>query len=171
MKTVNIKGTDYIPVNERIKEFWKIYPNGRLNSALLTCEDGRCIFRAEVYKDRENEKPDATGYAYEQEGSTFINKTSFIENAETSAYGRALGILGIGIDASVASAEEVETAMENQKKIDNTKVQALEKAITNKNISDNIVTRVLSNFGYKTLQDILVVDYKKVCDEFSREVE
>ena len=166
MKTVNIKGTDYIPVNERIKEFWRLYPNGRLNSALLSVEDGRCIFRAEAYKDKESEKPDATGYAYENEGSTFINKTSFIENAETSAYGRALGILGIGIDGSVASAEEVETAIENQKTIDNTKVQALEKAISNANISGSTVLDVLAKFGYKTLQDILVVDYMKVCNAF-----
>lgn len=86
MRTINIKGTDYIPVNERIKEFWRLYPNGRINTILLSVEDGRCIFKAEVFKDKENNNPDATGYAYEVEGSTFINKTSFIENAETSRY-------------------------------------------------------------------------------------
>ena len=58
----------------------------------------------------------ATGYAYEKEGSTFINKTSYIENCETSAIGRALGIFGIGIDGSVASAEEVRNAKANQPK-------------------------------------------------------
>ena len=55
-----------------------------------------------------------TGMAYEKEGSTFINKTSYIENCETSSCGRALGMCGIGIDVSVASAEEVQNAMVNQ---------------------------------------------------------
>ena len=54
--------------------------------------------------------------AYEKEGSTFINKTSYIENCETSAWGRALGNLGIGIDTSIASAEEVQNAVLNQGK-------------------------------------------------------
>ena len=53
----------------------------------------------------------ATGHALEDRRSSFINKTSHIENAETSAVGRALGNLGIGIDNSVASAEEVEMAI------------------------------------------------------------
>ena len=56
----------------------------------------------------------ATGHASEKDGSSFINKTSALENAETSAVGRALGILGIGIDSSIASAEEVGNAVKNQ---------------------------------------------------------
>ena len=56
----------------------------------------------------------STGIAYEVEGSSFINKTSFIENCETSAIGRALGNLGIGIDTSVASYEEVANAVKQQ---------------------------------------------------------
>lgn len=55
-----------------------------------------------------------TGTAYEKEGSTFINKTSYIENCETSAVGRALGMAGFGIDTSIASAEEVQNAIANQ---------------------------------------------------------
>ena len=62
----------------------------------------------------ENDVTKATGYAYEKESSSFINKTSFIENCETSAWGRALGNLGIGIDASIASADEVQNAQLNQ---------------------------------------------------------
>ena len=117
LKTIDIKGKAYVEVNERIKAFWKLYPEGRIETKLLSIENGTCIMKAEAYKDKANEKPDATGTAYEQEGSTFINKTSYIENCETSAIGRCLGILGIGIDTSVASAEEVENAMENQRKL------------------------------------------------------
>ena len=65
---------------------------------------------------RVNEVILGTGTAYEKENSTFINKTSYIENCETSAIGRALAMCGIGIDTSIASKEEVENAIENQKK-------------------------------------------------------
>ena len=58
----------------------------------------------------------ATGLAEESKNSTFINKTSYVENAETSAWGRALGNLGIGLDTSVASADEVVNAISNQNK-------------------------------------------------------
>ena len=61
----------------------------------------------------------ATGHAYEKEASSFINKTSYIENCETSAIGRALGVYGIGIDASLASAEEVVNAVNNQESTKN----------------------------------------------------
>ena len=54
------------------------------------------------------------GHAYEKEDSSFINKTSYIENCETSAVGRALGMAGFGIDASICSAEELQNAVLNQ---------------------------------------------------------
>ena len=56
----------------------------------------------------------ASGYAHEKQNSSFINKTSFIENCETSAWGRCLGNFGIGVDESVASADEVANAINNQ---------------------------------------------------------
>ena len=112
MKTVNIKGKEYIEVNERLKYFRENYKNWSLTSDLISLENGVCVIKATI-KD-ENEVIKATGLAYEKENSTFINKTSYIENCETSAWGRALGNLGIGIDTSVASAEEVQNAINNQ---------------------------------------------------------
>ena len=56
----------------------------------------------------------STGYAQEKENASVVNRTSYIENCETSAVGRALGMCGFGIDASVASAEEVKNAIEQQ---------------------------------------------------------
>ena len=58
----------------------------------------------------------ANGLAEEFKGSTFINKTSYVENCETSAWGRALGNLGIGLETSVASADEMQNAIANQDK-------------------------------------------------------
>ena len=114
MNTVKIKDKDYVLVNERIKYFRKNYPNWSLESELISLEDGFCVVKATI------RNPDgvikANGLAYEKESSSFINKTSYIENCETSAWGRALGNLGIGIDTSIASAEEVLNAMHNQEK-------------------------------------------------------
>ena len=162
LKTIDIKGKEYVTVNERIKAFWSLYPSGRIHTELLSMEDGMCVIRAKVYIDKEDERPSPTGTAYERESSSFINKTSYIENCETSAIGRALGILGIGIDTSIASAEEVNNAIEQQNKIDNIKVAALKKAIENANIPDSKVQDILQNFGYKKIEDIQVVDYMNV---------
>lgn len=117
MKTVDIKGKQYVEVNERIKYFRENYKGWSLTSEVVSLEDGVCVIKATV-KD-ENDRAMATGIAYEREGSTFINKTSYIENCETSAWGRALGNLGIGIDASIASADEVQNAQLNQDKPEN----------------------------------------------------
>lgn len=113
MKTIDIKGKPYVEVNERIKYFRENFNDWALISELISNTNGVCIFKASVIDESGIVK--ATGYAYEKENSTFINKTSYIENCETSAWGRALGNLGIGIDTSVASYEEVMTAIENQK--------------------------------------------------------
>ena len=97
---------------------------------MLSNENGVCIFKAFVgYRENNELFKLATGTAYEKENSTFINKTSYIENCETSAIGRALGIAGFGIDTSVASAEEVKNAMANQVTI-TTKEEALKYEIT-----------------------------------------
>ena len=124
MKTIDIKGKPYITVNERLKYFREKYPEFSLLSEMLKNEDGVVIFRATIY----NKSRDAvaTGFAYEKEGSSFINKTSYIENCETSAWGRALGNFGIGIDTSVASADEVQNAIKQQ---ENSKVKEAQESI------------------------------------------
>ena len=113
IKTTNIKGKDYAEVNQRIKAFRMIYPEGIIGTEMLSNENGVCVFRAKVFTEKRNLL--AIGHAYEKEDSSFINQTSYIENCETSAVGRALGMAGFGIDVSVASAEEVQNAIINQK--------------------------------------------------------
>lgn len=118
IKTTDIKGKEYAEVNQRIKAFRMVYPDGIIDTSLLSNENGVCIFKAQVgyYEDDIDGcvRWLGTGYAYEKEDSSFINKTSYIENCETSAVGRALGMAGFGIDVSVASAEEVANAIKNQ---------------------------------------------------------
>ncbi len=112
IKTTNIKGKEYAEVNQRIKAFRMLYPKGSIKTEMLSNENGVCIFRAMILDDDFNVL--GTGTAYEKEDSSFINQTSYIENCETSAVGRALGMCGFGIDTSVASYEEVANAIENQ---------------------------------------------------------
>lgn len=125
IKPTDIKGKDYAEVNQRIKAFRMVYPTGTIETEMTSNEKGICVFRARVGYTKtviDEEKGTladiytllGTGTAYEKENSTFINKTSYIENCETSAIGRALGMCGFGIDTSVASAEEVQNAINNQ---------------------------------------------------------
>lgn len=112
MKTINIKGKEYVEVAERIRAFRQLHPNWSIETAILSNVDGIVLMQA-VIKD-ETGRVLATGHAFEKQDSTYINQTSYIENCETSAVGRALGMLGIGIDTAIASAEEVATAQVNQ---------------------------------------------------------
>ena len=110
--SIDVKGKEYVEVNQRIKAFRSICPGGSITTEMLSNENGVCVFRATVCD--ENMQILGTGTAYEKETSSFINKTSYIENCETSAVGRALGMCGFGIDTSIASAEEVQNAIKNQ---------------------------------------------------------
>ena len=110
---VEIHGKQYITVNERVVEFHKLYPNGSIRTDLIEFTD-RFIIKAEVCPDVTDRMRIFTGYAYEMVGSSQINKTSALENCETSAVGRALGFLGIGLMGSIATADEVENAIHQQ---------------------------------------------------------
>lgn len=110
----NFDINEYATVNERIQEFYKKYKDGAIQTEIVSNQNGIIIFKAYVYKTPEDTRP-TVGHAMEKEGSTFINKTSHIENCETSAVGRALAMLGFCIKKSIASKEEVENAQLNQK--------------------------------------------------------
>lgn len=170
IKTTDIKGKEYAEVNQRIKAFRMIYPTGTIETNLVSNENGICIFKAMVgFFDGENLIVLGTGTAYEKEGSSFINKTSYIENCETSAVGRALGMAGFGIDTSVASFEEVANAIQQQegdKTIDNTKIIALETSIKNNMLDVNGTDKeILAKYGYTELKEIKIKDYMKIVNE------
>lgn len=114
MKTVNIKGKEYITVNERLIHFRKeaAYKGWRIVEDLVSLDDKEGVFKATILDPDGNEMVSA--HAQEYRDSSYINKTSFLENGFTSALGRALGYLGIGLDTSIASADEVGNAVANQ---------------------------------------------------------
>lgn len=167
LKTTNIKGKDYVEVNERVKAWWNLCENGKIETDILSLENGVVVIKAKVYEDRTDNEPRATGIAYEKEGTSFINSTSYIENCETSAIGRALGNAGIGIDTSIASAEEVGNAIlqqESMKKITPLMEKALRQAIQDKEIENDRVIELLKELGHTKLEEITtseVVEFRK----------
>lgn len=111
----NIKGRQYINVAQRIQGFWELYPQGRIVTEMVADDGKRCVFKAEAYDMAEGGAGLlATGHAYEVNSGRGVNATSYIENCETSAVGRALGMLGIGSTDSIASADEVMNAQQRQ---------------------------------------------------------
>lgn len=121
MKTINIKGKDYITVNERLK-FFRTEPTFKgwqIVEDLIHIDDKEGVFKVTILNTEGVQISSA--HSQEYRDSSYINKTSFVENGFTSALGRALGYLGIGIDTSIASANEVQNAVKNQDNIDNKK--------------------------------------------------
>lgn len=114
MKTINIKGKNYITVNERLKHFRTepTFDGWQINEQLVHIDEKEGIFKVTISDTKGVEM--ASAHSQEYRDSSYINKTSFVENGFTSALGRALGYLGIGIDTSIASANEVQNAVKNQ---------------------------------------------------------
>ncbi len=113
-KTTNIKGKDYVEVNQRLLFFRNepAYAGWSIESDLVDLQPDRCCIKAMI-RDADG-RIRATGHAHEDRTSSMINKTSYVENCETSAFGRALAALGIGIETSIASANEVQMAIAKQ---------------------------------------------------------
>lgn len=112
LSTISIRGKEYVEVNKRVAAFRRLFPEGCITTSVETFGDGTILAKAEIMDGQG--KLLASGLAYEEQKSSAINKTSFVENCETSAVGRALGFLGIGIDTAIASYEEVSQAIEQQ---------------------------------------------------------
>ena len=113
-KTTNIRGKQYVEVNERIKFFRQEdeYKNWTLSTEFTALDSDMCVCKAIVADPAQ--RIIASGHAHEERSSSHINKTSYVENCETSAIGRALAMMGIGIDTSIASANEVNDAIAKQ---------------------------------------------------------
>lgn len=169
--TTDIKGKEYAEVNQRVKAFRMIYPTGTIETELISNDNGVCIFKAEVSN---NDILLGTGTAYEKEGSSFINKTSYIENCETSAVGRALGMAGFGIDTSIRSLEEMQNAELQQDKllseelIGEKEISILQATVKKYNRSETEVNQIIMKYGYKDFSEVKKKDYAKIGNELSK---
>lgn len=128
MTGIDFKGKNYVMVNSRVTAFRKLFPEGFIKTDIISLENGTVVMRAKAgYYDNGNEIILGTGLAYEREQTSYINKTSFIENCETSAVGRALGFLALGNDDSICSAEELVNAIKSQEQIKAAEKEACQK--------------------------------------------
>lgn len=98
---------DYVPVNERIEAFYKQYPEGSIQGEIVELTESRVTVRALAYRNPNDEKPGVGHSSLNIPGSTTFTKGSEVENAETSAWGRAIAALGFEVKRGVASREEV----------------------------------------------------------------
>ena len=125
IKTTKIGKKDYVEVDERIRLFWELHPNWTiLTEMIYNCEENLvCIFKAKIID--ENDVIKATGHAreFQADKKSMVNKTSHVENCETSAIGRALGIKGIITEYGIASANEIRNAKELEKELDKIQVE------------------------------------------------
>ena len=102
---------NYTEVKDRIPLFLAEYPEGRIVTTIIHMDfeatPAVCVVRAELYRDHDATQPMATGLAYEREAGP-VNKTSFVENCETSAIGRACGNANFTGNSQKPSRQEME---------------------------------------------------------------
>jgi len=144
---VEIHGRMYRTVAERLSDAHKDHKGALTIRTEIVNHDwltaGVIVMKAEITTFAEYDKPVGhfTGHAYEEIGDSTINKTSALENAETSAIGRALASAGYS-GSEFASADELVGALEQQSKIptSNKKNSATgsAKSVTSANFDDEI---------------------------------
>ena len=102
----------YVTVAARLQAFRKICPAGTIDTTVCDMDDEHVMIQAKIYDEKDHLL--ASGTAEERKDTTSINQTSYVEICETSAVGRALGMLGIGSEENMASADELVAALNNQ---------------------------------------------------------
>jgi len=111
LESMSIQGKEYVLVKTRLQYFRKHYENADIKTEILHFDGDSIMVKVIIFVDG---KSVSEGIAHEEKGKNPINATSFCEIAQTSALGRALGILGIGITTSVATWDEVNSAIKQQ---------------------------------------------------------
>ena len=110
---------DYVLVEDRIEEFWTKHPKGRILTEVTHLDHPEAkqrmvVIKATIYTESDSlSVPIATGWAKEREGTMGANQTAFLENAETSAIGRALANMGVATKKGRPSRQEMEAVERN----------------------------------------------------------
>lgn len=110
-KAIKIQGKDYVQVASRVTFFNDTYPNGMIVTELLSNEGGKVAMIAKVTPDVTKPERYFTGHSQADATQGMVNKTAALENCETSAVGRALALMGIGVIDSIASIDEIGKSM------------------------------------------------------------
>lgn len=172
LPTIKVKGKEYVMVKDRVAAFRREFPGWPITTEIIKMEDGEVLMRAMVF----NQERDcmAVGHAHEKEGASAINRTSYVENCETSAIGRALACLGIGIDDSYGSADEVASAIsqqESQRPLSQEKLKNLVSLVMKRRGTDKFgaVDIIQEITGKENSADLTAEDYVRVVQEVDHE--
>lgn len=140
-KSITIKGKQYVQVKDRVVYFNQMYPNGRIDTKLYV--QGDCVrITATVYPDVENLARYFRGHAESIRGIGEVNKTSPVENCETSAVGRALAMMGIGVLDSIASSDEMHKAgADKVEKASEAQINYISNIATNKGVLPDVLLK------------------------------
>lgn len=110
-KAIDIKGKKYVLVSDRVLYFNETYPNGSITTQRIMWDNPEIeIIKATVTPDCDKPNRFFTWYSQAKWWDGFINKTSALENCETSAVGRALAMMWIWVIDSIASVDEINKA-------------------------------------------------------------
>jgi len=115
LATVDIKGKPYVEVKTRVQWFRKHIENGCIETEVIHFDKESIMCKTKIHV---NGALVATGMAHEEKSASNVNKTSFVECCETSSVGRALGMLGIGIESSVDTATTIQAAIAQQEQME-----------------------------------------------------
>ena len=109
LKTIDLKGKQYVQVDTRVEYFNATYKNGRITT-IPTFNDNTVYFKATIIPDIDKPERKFTGHSF-----GILGKEKALEKLETVAVGRALAFMGIGIVEGIASADEINNFNNNQK--------------------------------------------------------
>jgi len=168
LEGIDLKGKSYVMVPQRVKAFRKLFPGGFINTELVS-HDGTTVMMKTQVGYYENGVPVilGTGFAQEVKGRGMVNGTSYIENCETSAVGRALGFLALGIDGGgICSAEELANAIKGQEQI-----KAEEKEIAHPSIPEGKPVRKVEKVPPvdNPVRQYIESEIQQMCDMFGFE--
>jgi hypothetical protein len=166
---VSIHGKDYKTVAERVAEFRQACPNHTIDTEILRWENDDVVIKAMISLEGNLL---ASGMAHEVRGSTNINRTSHVENCETSAIGRALAALGYG-GTEYASADEVANAIAQQKQQDNRTISETQAQTINNLLQEtnSNVDRFCAMFKKESVTEILLKDYDRAIAALNKKKE
>ena len=113
-----VEGKNYAEVAQKVQAFRNLIPGGFITSEIIRFDPGIVYMKSEAgYYENGQKVILSTGHAFERQDASNVNKTSYIENCETSAVGRALAFIGIGSESSISSVDELKQAIETQNAI------------------------------------------------------
>ncbi len=158
LPTVPVKGKNYVMVKDRVKAFRMVFPDYSIETEIISLTEDDVTIKATV-RD-ETGRVLSTGHAQESRNASQLNRTSYLENCETSAIGRVLGLCGIGIDDSFGSADEVANAIHQQesaqKPITPREARVIKAMAEEKGVTE---AEILKRFGINAIEEMTAEQY------------